>query len=380
MENYGEQIQFQIIDNNKYIYKSNNLIESSYNLSINEQRLIYMGVKKLKPIYVKSKLKPSQLKTFAATQEFGDLRIYVNEFKKEFDLNGNSLYERLAEVAHTLFNNKIQYLEEDGTFVEKRWVITCKYNEKGKYISLTFHPELILDLLIFKSRYGEIQYDVSKSFKNTYSFRIYELLKNYSYKKSRKIELNDFRHKLGIYDDSKYSSFAELKRNVIDPSIKAINETSDITVEFEPVRYGRKVGALNFNIEINNKENLLIDDDDILDKSHLQNVCEIVGKELTSGQVNMITNEIIKVIREEKIDMTVYEYLESKIKIIKEYSKNKEIDNYIGMVIKSIKENWVENIELEKGVNPKGFNNFEGRQYTDDEYQSIEEQLLGWRE
>ena len=51
MECYEQvQLQFDQMDNDKYIYKSNNLVESSYSLSLNAQRLIYMGAKKLKPI------------------------------------------------------------------------------------------------------------------------------------------------------------------------------------------------------------------------------------------------------------------------------------------------------------------------------------------
>lgn len=87
-----QQIQFDMMDNNKYIYKSNNLVESSYSLSLNAQRLIYMGAKKLKPIYVKSDIKPSQLNSFLATQTFGNLKIYVTEFKKEFGIKGNYLW------------------------------------------------------------------------------------------------------------------------------------------------------------------------------------------------------------------------------------------------------------------------------------------------
>ena len=53
----NEQIEFDYMDNEKYIYKSNNLVESSYSLSLNAQRLIYMGAKKLKPIFIKSNIR-----------------------------------------------------------------------------------------------------------------------------------------------------------------------------------------------------------------------------------------------------------------------------------------------------------------------------------
>lgn len=340
-----EQIEFQFMDNSKYIYKSNNLIESSYNLSLNEQRLIYLAVKKLKPIYVKSNIKPSQLKTYAGTQEFGDIRIYVNEFKKEFKLSGNSLYERLSEMAKNFFNNKIQYLNDDGTFVEKRWIITCGYNEKEKYISLTFHPDLILDLLVFKSKYGELQYDISKNFKTTYAFRIYELLKNYTYKGTRRLELNDLRHKLAIYDDNKYPSYSEFKRNILTPSIKTINKNTDITIDFSEIRYGRSVGAIEFYITREEKGKIDVENVEFFDQSHYTNLKNILNRDITAGEVDLITNSTIEAIRKFKVDMTVYEYIKDKVNVIQEYGKINPIKSYIGILSTAIKENWQLNID-----------------------------------
>lgn len=369
-----EQLEFNLLENDKYIYKSNNLIESSYNLSLNEQRLIFMAIRKLKPIYVKSDIKPSQLKTYAATREFGDLRIYANEFKKEFELTGNSHYERLAKIADTLFENRIQYLQDDGTFVKKRWVITCSYNKAEKYITLTFHPDLILDLLVFKSRFGELRYDSSKKFKTNYAFRTYEILKNAAYKGFRRMEVSDYRHKLAIYDDEKYSKFSELDRNVIKPSIKTINEETDITVSYKPVRYGRKVGAIEFTIEKKSNVKMIGSyEEEYVEPSHYANIKEIIGMEITSGQVSTITNSVIEAIRKHKIDTTVYDYIKEKVKVVNEYGKTNTIHNYIGTLLTAIDGNWISK-ERQKKLK---FNNFEGREYNHD---AIEEMALGHSE
>lgn len=369
-----EQIEFQIMDTSRYIYKSNNLIESSYNLNLNEQRLIYLAVKKLKPLYIKSNLKPSQLKTFAGAQEFGDIRIYVNEFKKEFKLSGNSLYKRLSDIAKNFFNNKIQYLKEDGTFVEKRWIITCEYNENGKYISMTFHPDLILDLLVFKSRYGELQYDISKNFKTTYAFRIYELLKNCTYKGIRRFELNDLRHKLAIYDDSKYSSYSEFKRNILTPSVKSINKNTDIEVAFDEIRYGRSVGAIEFNISKTSNNDLSVENVEYFDQSHYTNLKNIVGCKLTAGEVDKITNFTIESIKKYKVDLSVYDYIKEKVRVLEEYNKFNPIKNYVGMLIDAIKENW----KIEEKERYRAFNDYEQRDYSPDQWNNIENRLLGW--
>jgi plasmid replication initiation protein len=186
------------MDTNTYVFKSHNLIESGYNFTLNEQRLTYLATKKLKPRYIKSNIKPSEIKTLFGHETFKDLRIYVNEFKEEFNLSSNNLYKVLEDTASSLKKKELNYLQDDGTFVEKSWVITSKYNSEEKFIELTFHPDLILDLLVIKGKFGKLEYNATKTFKTSYAFRIYELLQNYAYRGNRRFELEDLRYKLGI--------------------------------------------------------------------------------------------------------------------------------------------------------------------------------------
>ena len=339
----NEQIEFDYMDNEKYIYKSNNLVESSYSLSLNAQRLIYMGAKKLKPIFIKSNIKPSQLKSFLATKTFGDLKIYVTEFKNEFNIKGNYLYDTFVDVAKELWNSKIQYMSNDGKIIEKRWVITCEYDPKNCCISLTFHPDLILDLLVFKNKYNKIQHNATKALKNSDQIRTYELLKRYVKRGVRRFELEDYRYKLA-YDDDIYPEYSKLKQRKIKPTIKAINENTDIEIyDFKEIRYGRKVGAIEFYIRENKEAQLEENEeliDDSIDPSHVENVNRIVGRNLSAGMVSKITNISLNSIKDNHVDMTVYEYIEDKVKAVKNYARSNTIRNYMSVFLTALKENW----------------------------------------
>ena len=96
------KLEIQPMDTDTYVFKSHNLIESGYNFTLNEQRLTYLASKKLKPRYIKSNIKPSQMKTLFGNETFKDLRIYVNEFRDAFDLKSNNMYKVLADTAHSL--------------------------------------------------------------------------------------------------------------------------------------------------------------------------------------------------------------------------------------------------------------------------------------
>lgn len=375
----NEQIEFDYMDNEKYIYKSNNLVESSYSLSLNAQRLIYMGAKKLKPIFIKSNIKPSQLKSFLATKTFGDLKIYVTEFKNEFNIKGNYLYDTFVDVAKELWNSKIQYMSNDGKIIEKRWVITCEYDPKNCCISLTFHPDLILDLLVFKNKYNKIQHNATKALKNSDQIRTYELLKRYVKRGVRRFELEDYRYKLA-YDDDIYPEYSKLKQRKIKPTIKAINENTDIEIyDFKEIRYGRKVGAIEFYIRDNKEAQLEENEeliDDSIDPSHVENVNRIVGKNLSAGMVSKITNISLNSIKDNHVDMTVYEYIEDKVKAVKNYAQNNTIRNYMSVFLAALRENWDSEIITIQNQLWSG----EQRNYSDEYMDDLERKLLGWDE
>ena len=372
----NEQIEFDYMDNEKYIYKSNNLVESSYSLSLNAQRLIYMGAKKLKPIFIKSNIKPSQLKSFLATKTFGDLKIYVTEFKNEFNIKGNYLYDTFVDVAKELWNSKIQYMSNDGKIIEKRWVITCEYDPKNCCISLTFHPDLILDLLVFKNKYNKIQHNATKALKNSDQIRTYELLKRYVKRGVRRFELEDYRYKLA-YDDDIYPEYSKLKQRKIKPTIKAINENTDIEIyDFKEIRYGRKVGAIEFYIRENKEAQLEENEeliDDSIDPSHVENVNRILGRNLSAGMVSKITNISLNSIKDNHVDMTVYEYIEDKVKAVKNYARNNTVRNYMSIFLTALRENWDSEIITIQNQLWSG----EQRNYSDEYMDDLERKLLG---
>ena len=371
----NNEIIFKSMDTNSYIYKSHNLIESSYNLTLNEQRLLYLGAKKLKPRYIESNIRPSDLKTVLAHETFKDLKIYVSEFKDIFNVNSKNIYQVLSDTAKSLYEKSIQYMENDGTFVEKRWVITCKYNNNDKSVELTFHPDLVLDLLVLKGKYGRMQFEPVKKFTSTYAFRLYELLQNYSYQGKREIQLEDLRYKLGIYDEEKYKRYTDFNKRILQPSIELINTHTDINVEYESKRYGRSIGSIKFYISKNNKFNLIdTSENDVIDEKQIMHIQQIVNKSITPSQAGILIDLTLTAIKEHNVDMSFYEYIQQKVDCINEYNKHNDIKSYIGILYTAIKENWQMNQTKEK-QKLLNFNNFEAREYN---YDELERKLLKW--
>ena len=380
-EENTEQLQFELKvmdDTDTYVFKSHNLIESGYNFTLNEQRLTYLASKKLKPKYIKANIKPSQMKTLLANESFKDLKIYVNEFKDSFGLKSNNLYKVLEDTAISLYNKSIQYMKDDGTFVQKRWVTTCKYNEKEKYVELTFHPDLILDLLVIKGRFGKMEYNATKTFRTSYAFRIYELLQNYAYKGSRTFELEDLRYKLGIYEDEKYSNFKDFRKRVLTPSLECINESTNLEVDYTVKKYGRKIGAIEFTISQKSPLSLKDNTDiEVIDTSQVEEMEKRVGCKLSAGVVAELTNITIDAIKKYNIDMSFYQYIEFEMDRVRDYAKVKEVKDVVRCLKSALSQYWQEDKSIPK---ESSFNNFEPRAMYSDEVamDKLEEKLTSW--
>ena len=82
---------FTPLNSNDCTYKSPNLIMSSYDLSLTEHRIITLGCKKIKPIYVEKRMSPNDLNNAFQAMKFSDIEISVSEYKQEFNIKGNNI-------------------------------------------------------------------------------------------------------------------------------------------------------------------------------------------------------------------------------------------------------------------------------------------------
>ncbi|EAS2000447.1 replication initiation protein [Salmonella enterica] len=211
-------------------YKSNALIEASYKLTLQEQRVLLMCIGKLNPTDNTSG------KRFELTAE---------EFFLAFpDMNRSHAERRLQEAIDRLAERWI-LLRCNTENREIRWI-----QEKAKYfdgegkIEIVFADSIMPYLTQLTQQFTAITVKNVSSLKSTYSIRIYELLMQFKKTGDRLISLDDFRSMLGI--DNKYKTFKSLKQLLLNPAIKELNEKSDLIVSVDLIKKGREVVALHF--------------------------------------------------------------------------------------------------------------------------------------
>ena len=370
------------LNNSNYTYKSSNLILSSYELSVTQQRIIMLGCKKIQPIYIENRLSPNDLEDVLGAMKFSLIEISVSEYREEYNIKGNNIYEYLEKEVDDLYNQGFYYYDGKNKLCKRRWVSSCDYDRENGKIFLTFNIDIILDLLVLKGNFVALLFDMSQDIRSRYTFRIYEILKSVVYLKEWKIDIEEFKFMLAI--SNKYGDFSNLNKKVIKPNIKLINELSDIVVlEYKTIRSGRNVKWLYFKLEkkyrtksvpINNfKESIPSAFKDVSDALSKYNI------ELTSKDAQTLFDLAIRVTKEKYKDTNPVDYILEKIKVLDNFVKTNDSYNTIGFLITAMEKEFKPQV-IPKQPKPNSFVNFDHRPIYDDEVamDKLEEKLTSW--
>lgn len=379
MENKAIQTSFFApLNVSECTYKSPNLIMSSYDLSLTEHRIITLGCKKIKPIYVEKRMSPKDLENVLQAMKFQDIEISVSEYKQEFGIKGNNIYDTLENYCNKLYERSINYFDETNVLSKKRWISGCKFDRTNGLIKLTFNIEMIPDLLVLKRFIPLCNVLLKDKTKSRFPYRNYEILKSNLYKGTWQVSIEEYKFLLKITD--KYKKYDAFYNKVIKPSIDYINENSDIKVKFTPIRSGRSYKFLKFEIKPNSRTNFVGFKEDVQKTmpsafNEISRALAELNIELTSTDAEILIDNAIEVTQTNNINVNVVDYILEKIQILKDYLICNKVDNTMGYLLSAIKNNWKINPK-EKSNKPRvnGFNNFEGRKY---DYEDLEKKLLG---
>lgn len=227
------------------VVKSNSLIQAKYRLSIQEQRIMLLAISQIDK-----------------DQELTDqvmYSIHASDFKNFTGISLKQSYEELKKASLKLKRREVSIFEKpngEGKHDEvlvAGWVQSIRYIKHQSRVDLRFNHDMIPYLNELKKEFT--MYSISKNdqaslFKmsSNYAFRIYELMMQWRGTVSkhntceRTIEISWIRE---IFDlPSSYQSIGELKRRVLTPALKEINEHSPYWIEMSQQKSGRVVTSI----------------------------------------------------------------------------------------------------------------------------------------
>ena len=238
-------------------------------------------------------------------------------------------------------------IQEPGRVLQTHWVSSADYIEGTGSVMLTFDPLLKPFLLQLKGNFTSSKLEMLLSFKSQYTMRMYSLLKQHERFKSRELELLQLRNILGLRKDQ-YTLYSNFKKDILEPTQKELKIKSDIYYEFEEIKYGRKIGAIKFNIFTKK-----LPEAKPVIHSPLKNTAITAIK----AQISTFSAELIKLIPEQhqakKTVLNAIESFEKKhgfdyVKRNILYCNTKAEKSYAGFLHNALKNDWGQDFELDQ--------------------------------
>ena len=368
-----------IMDNTKECFdtneltvkKSNALISAKYRTTLLENKILAIALTRLE-VHGDSMwamMYPGELK-----------QILGNE-------NDSNIYRKLKRIAKTMVGHHVVIEDGQGNFKAFSMITNVEY--VGRVFKIVFNKELIPYVYQLRSNYTTFSLATLVGFSKNSSWRIYELLRKEIYREKfttkeyikKEYDIFELRFMIGlvntdeegvkraeasgksweeIYEkyaiEKQYQTWYDFKTRVLEPAQKELAQKSDIRFEFKGIRMG--IGGKVRRIEFTIWRNAI---DDVIQQSLLHKVQTIEEKNSEYHQVsltdtafeniyckyvnhNALTREDIELMLE------VAEYDGDKVeRAIKRADAQPHLTNYIGWILKCIKDEYAEPIEVVEG-------------------------------
>lgn len=233
-------------ENNLVIYKSNKIVEASYKLSLNEQRIVLACIGQV-----------NSNKELLVTDLF---ELTAKDFSSFFSVSDKAAYQALTEVTESLFNRYV-FIENPYTthpkakYLKTRWISSIAYYPDEGKISLRFAQDMLPYLSDLKKAFTRYKLEHIGKMTSIYAIRLYELLAQWQSVGKREVALDWLKQQFDIADQ--YQKMCNFKDRVLEPAIKDVNDHSNFKVSWEQRKTGRRVTHLIFTFSektINNKK------------------------------------------------------------------------------------------------------------------------------
>ena len=222
------------------VVQANDLIEASYNISIDEMRLIS---------FVASRVDSRK-------SSIGEVKIYPSEFAEAFGLDRHNMHRNLINAIKSLANKSVTMPLDDKRNVVLPWIglgIYDRQPDDASHVIVAFSQYIEPYLFELKERFTAINFEYAAKLTTPFSYRLYQWLykaKNLNNSKQGEtiqVVLDiDWMKSQAVLSDS-YDRWDVFKDKVIIPAVERINANTDLSVIYEPMKTGRKVTAVRFN-------------------------------------------------------------------------------------------------------------------------------------
>lgn len=216
------------------VTQDNQLIEACYSMNLNEKRLIMIGISKANPQKLPKRTEPLK---FSITAE---------EWKETYPDTEN-VYRDMKNSAQAIRGKFITFRQNTGKEEAVNWVDSIKYYEKQGRIDIQFGWTMSHYLCGMVEKFTSYDLLNTQKLKSIHSIRLYELLMQFKSTGYRTESLENLKFSLGIEDS--YPIWNELNRVVIKKAVEEINSKTNMRIEYQATKEGKKTTGVKFSFK-----------------------------------------------------------------------------------------------------------------------------------
>ncbi len=308
--------------NDKLVVKHNKLIEFKGRMTTNELKLFSLII---------ADVREQQDKQF---QEYNIDISVLEEITKD-----KNFYNYIQEVALRLEDKRIivEGLNEKNKrhFTTIRLINKPRYTEGSNKLTVDIDKDLIPYIIDLKREFTRYQIENILRLKSSYSVRVYELLKQYEGIGKREIGIDDLRDYLGINKDE-YIRFYDFERRILIQSKTEINGEidkkgniiypgTDINIDYEKIKTGRRITSILFTIEPKEQQDKVYIEylNQYYNIKDMQKKMGLSNENFNSKQIMEIYEKAVQKVGNEDIDIFEYVRLNYLHMISKGTARNK---------------------------------------------------------
>jgi len=226
------------------VTQDNQLIEACYSMTLNEKRLLLLGISKINPMVFPDKSKPFKFEITAAewAEHFGD----------------NNTWRSLKRSADKLLGRHLVLHPKTGVVKKINWFESCEYHDAGKdgyaHVFMEFGRNVQIRLAGMLEQFTTIDLLAVSELNSTHAVRLYELIMQFKSTGHRTIAVEDFRLAMDVVNTNKGTK--ELKRAVLNPALKQVNEKSDLFCIVTDIKQGVRITGFQFKFRTQEQKQL----------------------------------------------------------------------------------------------------------------------------
>lgn len=225
------------------VYKSNELIEGRYRLSAVAQKIAASVISQVDP---------------ADSEPLPKFCLTISELSELSGVPKKRLVETISRYTKELKSIVIEVRKpQSHGYIQLGLFRQFELKDNKWDLEIEFEDRLAEHIKDFSSNFTKYHLIQLHDLKSRYSIRMYEILrKAHNIGKSRS-SITHYQQNLDVLkkmlgaEDSYSDRYDLFRRNALVRAQKELKEKTDITFDFESIRYGKKVGAVKFTVKHN---------------------------------------------------------------------------------------------------------------------------------